>query len=491
MSASSERDSDGVKDSSGVIPAQDSVIRSLNGSSSGTGEVEIDSARSSLPSLPPPVARFGKYDILGRIAVGGMAEIFLAHEPLPGGALRKSALKIIKRTPSSQKDSQYFEELFLREGRTVVQLAHPNICHVYDIGREGDQFFIAMEWIEGRSLHDVIARLAALNELVPPAIAVGIAAQVASALDYAHTARDARNRSLNVVHRDVNPQNVMLRYDGSVKLVDFGVAQVSAEADSRMDTVKGKPTYMAPEQLRNEKVDARSDVFALGICLFEMLSGLRLHKRASLRETMIAVIQEPAPALTSVVPGLPVELDAIVQRALQKRPEDRYQSAGEMQAALESYLAARGEVGSTRRVGELMTRLYPRGQDATGHVDMSREATACFSAPSLRRSPLAWLRSQRRERVLLMAAGLVGLLALLAFAFRAPAPAAIATPARTAVAPEVPPSPAAVAPERAAPVAPEPVPPATASPRTKEAPVDSAPRKRRRTSPGFVADPGF
>jgi hypothetical protein len=255
---------------------------------------------------------------------------------------------------------------------------------------------------------------------------------------------------------------------------------------------------MAPEQLRNETVDARSDVFALGICLFEMLSGLRLHKRPTLRETMIAVIQEPAPALTSVVQELPVELDAIVQRALQKRAEDRYQSAGELQAALESYLAARGEVGSARRVGGLMARLYPHQQDNDAQVDMSREATACFTAPLERTSPLAWLRKQSGGRALLLIAGVAGLLALLTFALRSPAPAAPASSAAPIAAkaapatPEVPPAPAAPAPELAAPVAPEPSRPVpTASPRTKEAPVDSAPRKRRRSSPGFVADPGF
>jgi serine/threonine-protein kinase len=211
---------------------------------------------------------------------------------------------------------------------------------------------------------------------------------------------------------------------------------------------------------------------------------------------MIAVIQEPAPALTSVVPEMPVELDAIVQRALQKRAEDRYQSAGEMQAALESYLAARGEVGSARRVGGLMGRLYPHQQDSDSQVDMSREATACFSVPLQRRSPLAWLRKQSRARALLLIAGIAGLLALISFAFRSPAPAAPASAApvaaKTAPAtPEIPPLPGAPAPELAAPAAPEPNPALTASPRTKEAPVDSAPRKRRRSSPGFVADPGF
>jgi serine/threonine-protein kinase len=452
------------------------------------------------PSLPPPIARFGKYDVVGRVAVGGMAEIFLARETLPGGALRKSALKIIKRTPSSPEDGRYFEELFLREGRTVVQLAHPNICHVYDIGCEDAQFFIAMEWIDGPSLRDVLARLAEQAVLMPPAIAVGIAAQVASALEYAHTARDARGKPLHVVHRDVNPQNIMLRYDGSVKLVDFGVAQVSAEVDSRASTVKGKPSYMAPEQLRGEAADARTDVFALGVCLYEMLSGLRLHKRATMRETLSAVIQEPTPALTRFVPGLPDELDAIVQRALRKRPEERFASAGELQAALEGYLAARGEIGSARSVGGLMTRLYPEAGASQSGVDTSEEATACFSAPSEARGfRIAGKRLNTRRALLLgllfvCSGALGGLLALRSRPSTTPgkqASAAMSTsaspqkralpkPAAKVLAKEVVPTSLEVAPK---------VPESPA--RTPESPVEPERHKRRRTSPGFVADPGF
>ncbi|HEX6243461.1 MAG TPA: serine/threonine-protein kinase, partial [Polyangiales bacterium] len=337
-------------------------------------QLAIHSVGGAAPSLPPPVARFGKYEVLGRVAVGGMAEIFLARENLPGGAIRKGALKIIKRGAVADDEAGYFEELFLREGRTIVQLAHPHICHVYDIGKEGDQLYIAMEWIDGRSLRDVLGRLAKHGELMPTALAVGIAAQVASALQHAHTARDARGRRLNVVHRDVNPQNIMLRYDGSVKLVDFGVARVSAEVDTRANTVKGKPSYMAPEQLLNKEVDARADVFALGVCLHEMLSGLRLHKRGTMRETLSAVLQEPAPSLRSVLPDLPAELDDIVQRALAKQPEDRFASAGDFQAALEQFLAGSGEVGSARRMGELMERLYPVGQRSTA-LDTSSEAS--------------------------------------------------------------------------------------------------------------------
>jgi serine/threonine-protein kinase len=454
--------------------------------------------------------------VLGRVAIGGMAEIFLARETLPGGAVRQTALKVIKRAPSSPKDAEYFEELFLREGRTVVQLAHPHICHVYDIGREDDQFFIAMEWIEGRALTDVLNCLAAQGERIPPALAVGIAAQVASALECAHNTRDARGKRLNVVHRDVNPQNIMLRYDGVVKLVDFGVAQVSAEVDSRAGALKGKPAYMAPEQLRSGVLDARTDVFALGICLYEMVSGRRLHKRPSLQQTLLAVLQEPPPSLSALVPDISPELDAIVQRALSKQPEDRYASAGEFQGALEGFLAAQGQIGSARRMGELMTRLYPSASKARAVLDTSQEVTSSFSAH--RRSSLPV-----RKRPL-------GVLLLLAFALpllgwgavhwlshpsaeaagksslRADPvpnvrdPSASKSSSGTDVALVRDPSAPAGANQAAAQPAVDTLPdglaidevePAASTPNSREKPVEAERPKRRRPSPGFVADPGF
>lgn len=474
-----------------------------------------------LPSVPAPplekVARFGKYEVLGRIAVGGMAEIFLAHEALPGGALRQTALKIIKQAPASEADTRYFEELFLREGRTIVQLAHPHICHVYDIGRHGEQFFLAMEWIDGRSLRDVLASLSARGQLLEPAVAVGVAAQVASALEYAHTARDARGKRLHVVHRDVNPQNIMLRYDGAVKLVDFGVAQVSAEVDSRESSVKGKPSYMAPEQMLGSSVDGRTDVFALGVCLYEMLTGLRLHKRATLRGTMQAVLHDPVPPLRSFAPDVSEELEAIVRRALEKRPEDRYPTAGALQAALEGYLAREGEVGSARRVGELMRSLYPEG-NAQLRIDKSLEANACFHALCAESVRVPAWRSNARRFGWFAAVTLVLVVAMIAYGALKTSPEAQVKPARS-VATDATHSPAGKA-KAAAPLAPvnsaadpsstaktnmdrshvAPAGPKEAAqgsaPSARPKPLEETPResvrpRRRRSSPGFVADPGF
>jgi len=459
------------------------------------------------PSLPPAVARFGRYDVIGRVAVGGMAEIFLSRETLPGGALRRCALKVLKRGVVSAADERYFEELFWRECRTAVQLSHPNICHVYEVGKSAGRFFLAMEWIDGHSLSDVLAKLAEQEELMAPGMAVGIAAQVASALHYAHTARDARNRPLNVIHRDVNPQNIMLRHDGSVKLVDFGVAHISeAELDSRADTVKGKPAYMAPEQLLGNDVDGRVDVFALGVCLYEMLIGERLHKRGSIRETLAAVLRESPSALQDKRPALPAALDEVVQRALAKQPQDRFENAGEFQAALEAFLAERGEIGSAREVGRLMERLYPNAKNAAPQLDTRPEVVSYLT-----RSDVAELRIEGVHAPRLsfrVKAFVVLLIGAVAFGYalwpsspRTKPGVSKASVGQGGLVEEQPPveratrpalaeeSPISAAPSAVGATKP-PATPATAT--TTEAPpsADNRPKRRPR-SPVFVADPGF
>jgi serine/threonine-protein kinase len=329
--------------------------------------------------LPSAAASFGRFEVLGRVAVGGMAEIFFARERSAGGGIRHLGLKLLKRRAQSDEDGAYFEEMFQREGRMAMLLAHPNICHVYEFGKVEDRFFISMEWIAGRSLSDVLVRLAKQKERLSPVLAAAIAIQVADALHYAHSVRDTDGRALDVVHRDVNPQNIMLRFDGSVQLLDFGVAYVNeTQVDTRAGAVKGKIPYMAPEQLvEGGAIDRRVDVFALGICLYEMLSGTRLHKRATMRETLKAVLTDPAPSLRGGATALPPALDDILQRALEKRPEQRFQTAGELQDALESFLAQSGEVASRRRIAELIQGLFPgESDDLSPTLDASDEVMA-------------------------------------------------------------------------------------------------------------------
>ncbi len=363
-----------------------SVIRSTHPLAHLAHSVESVGAGASTSSSPgdatspsPAVTRFGRFDVLGRVAVGGMAEIFFARERSAGGGVRQLGLKLLKRRAQRDEDGAYFEEMFQREGRMAMRLAHPNICHVYEFGKVDDRFYISMEWISGRSLHDVLVRLAKRNERLSPSLAAAVAIQVADALHYAHNVRDVHGRALDVVHRDVNPQNIMLRFDGSVQLLDFGVAYVNeTQQDTRAGAVKGKINYMAPEQLfEGGAIDCRADIFALGICLYEMLSGIRLQKRASMRETLEAVLTEPAPSLRGGPTGITAALDDVVQRALQKRPEQRFQTAGELQDALEAYLAQSGEVASRRRIAELIQALFPgESDDLQPTLDASDEVMA-------------------------------------------------------------------------------------------------------------------
>ncbi len=459
--------------------------------------------RRSLPSLPPPVAQLGRYAVLGRLAMGGMAEIYLAREGIESGGQRHAAIKVLRRNKAEAADEGYFEELFLREGRTASQLVHPNICHVYEFGKSGGHFYIAMEWIDGVSLFQLSSKLAESGRTLPATIAVNIAAQVAGALDYAHHARDARRKPLAVVHRDVNPYNIMLRHDGGVKLLDFGVAQVAdPQEDSRTDTVKGKLGYMAPEQAMQEPLDGRADVFALGVCLHEMLTGKRLYRRDSMRQTMAAVLREPAPALRTQVADIPERLEAIVQRALAKKASERFQSAGELQAALEAYLADSGEIVSSRRIAQLMESVYPEAQTRAPALYTGDEvATRLVPLEDTQRALAArasHVVSAPRPRALLPWALLivVAMIAVVGWAafLRAPTPRAPSPLQARAATPVA--IPAASYAVELAPAAQAPVdevrseqPSSEPSEPSSNTPESRGPR--RRASPRFVADPGF
>jgi serine/threonine protein kinase len=318
-------------------------------------------ADRSLLKPPPPanqlpaICTYGRYEILGRIAFGGMAEIFLGRENLSVGATR---MLVIKRILPQVADDPAFVEMFLDEARLAIQLSHPNICHIYEFGEIEGTYFIAMEWIHGAPLGKVIRR-ARDGRAMAPELVVKILVQVAEALEYAHNARDQSGQPLHIVHRDVTPHNIMVSYGGQVKLLDFGIAKAtSASTKTEAGVVKGKFAYMSPQQCLGRDIDARSDVFALGICLYEALTGRSLYQRDTDYETMKAVIEEPVPSIRATRPELPMELDAIVQRALQKSADDRWASAGQMQQALEDWLASIGRAVPASKVADLMTDLF-------------------------------------------------------------------------------------------------------------------------------------
>ncbi|MCC7539419.1 MAG: serine/threonine protein kinase [Deltaproteobacteria bacterium] len=315
-----------------------------------------ETQRRSVPPLYlPAICTYGRYDLLGRLALGGMAEIFLAREDAEGGATR---YLVIKRILPHVADDEGFIEMFLQEARVAMRLNHPNICHIYEFGQEEGTYFIAMEWVNGVPLGKLIRR-ARQEGGIPVPFAMKVIAQVAEALHHAHTSKDASGRSQGIVHRDVTPHNVMVSYDGVVKLLDFGIAKaMDFVTKTQAGVVKGKFAYMAPQQCRGEVIDGRADIFSLGVCLYEVLTGEPLFHRATQFETMRAVIEEEPPSIMAKRPDCPPQLEAIVRRALAKNPDDRFPTAAAMQDALEQVIADGRHVINASRMGLVMHQWY-------------------------------------------------------------------------------------------------------------------------------------
>lgn len=285
-----------------------------------------------------PGERFGQYTLLERIAVGGMAEVWKARMRGVEGFQKTVA---IKRILPHMTDNAEFVGMFIDEAKLAAQLTHPNIVHIYDLGKIGRDYYIAMEYVDGKDLRSLLNAARRKGTPVPLGLSLLIAARVASALDYAHRKRDFEGRELGLVHRDVSPQNVLLTAEGDVKLCDFGIAKaVSKVGQTQMGALKGKLQYMSPEQAWGRPVDARSDLFSLGAVLFEMVTGERLFTGESEISVLEAVRQGRTRTPRQVDPTIPREVDEVVARALAVDPKDRFQSAGEMKQRLEAALAA-------------------------------------------------------------------------------------------------------------------------------------------------------
>jgi eukaryotic-like serine/threonine-protein kinase len=310
--------------------------------------------------IPEPVAQLGPYGVLGRVSHDADSELFRAVDTRSDKGSAVLALRLVHAagaSPAAMREA-------LSCARRATQLSHPNLCHVLDAGVAGRNVYLASEWLEGRSLPDLVATLSQRGEGLSPALIAYLVAQAAYALDGAHRARDERGSLLDVLHRRLHPGSIVIGLDGAVKLRGFGMpAPVMPSAESDDTAERALLGYRAPEQLLGGAVDARSDVFALGVCLYELLTGMRLHRRATVRGTVSAVLDERPTSLRASLPELPELLDVIVLRALEKRPEHRFQRASELAMALDAYLASQPEPVSPRRLGRLMQRLYAGAQD--------------------------------------------------------------------------------------------------------------------------------
>ena len=265
-----------------------------------------------------------------------MATVFAARQKGPGGVGRLVAVKLI--APGLSQDAS-FEKMFLREARIAARLEHPNIVRVYDVREVSGEMLLTMEFVHGATLASLRERAGGPT---PPGVAVRIARDVARGLHAAHEAKDQEGQPLGLVHQDISPQNVMVGYDGCSKLLDFGVARLAAEDASRTDTVRGKPSYLTPEQLAGERLDRRTDVFALGIVLYEMLTGDRLFRRATLAETHLAVAQHQGLDRSAIRTPMSPAILGVLERALRRAQEDRFESADALRRALESAAEASG-----------------------------------------------------------------------------------------------------------------------------------------------------
>ncbi len=333
--------------------------------------------------------RIGRYEIQKRLAVGGMAEIFLAKLKGEAGFEKEIVLKKILPQWSGDRD---FIAMLVDEAKIAVRLNHSNIVQVYELAREGDMYYIALEYVHGIDLRRLLQRAQAQKTVLPFKAALFIAAEVLEGLAYAHASKDASGKSLNLVHRDVSPQNILLSFDGTVKLTDFGIAKAASRSQETITGVlKGKFAYMSPEQANQEALDGRSDLFSLAVVLYEMLTGERLFYRGADLDTLDRVRRCDIASAAEALKGLPGEIGDLLLKALAKRPEDRF---GDARAFRESMLRCVRELGkefSREDLSRYLASLFPE----EGRIAVPVEETMTAARPPVPTHPPGTMRKAK------------------------------------------------------------------------------------------------
>ena len=282
---------------------------------------------------------FGRYRLIARLGGGGMAEVYLARQTGLGGFSRSVAIKLIQPEMFDIVDAS---AMFLDEARIAAEINHHNVVKIYDVGEENGVLFLAMEYLRGTTLSHMSAQLAQRGERMPPDLVASLVSQACAGLHAAHTLRDPAGRPLNVVHRDVSPSNLMVTSEGLVKVIDFGVARADRRLVRKEEGLQGKPAYMSPEQIQGLPLDGRSDVFAVGVVLYELCSGRPLFQREDMVSTFYAVVRGEIPPLRSVCPQASPLLEMVVHKALAKDPTQRFQSAADLGAELDQVVQEAG-----------------------------------------------------------------------------------------------------------------------------------------------------
>ena len=359
--------------------------------------VSPEAAPPAKPAVQPVVAAkptsplpggtpFGQYELIEPIATGGMAEVFRARMR---GVEGFQKIVAIKRILAHLTDNDEFVTMFVDEAKLAAQLQHPNIIHIYDLGKIERSYYIAMEYIDGKDLRSILRTLGDKKARLPLGLALFIGSRLAAALDYAHRKKDLQGTAMALVHRDVSPQNVLISYDGDIKLCDFGIAKAASKAShTRAGALKGKLQYMSPEQAWGKDIDNRSDIFSLGLVLYEMLSG----RKGFVGDSELSILEQVRSSrlvpLRDIDPSIPPEVERVVMKALKEDREERYQTAADMASELGSILQSIRPAPGAPELGAFLADLVGRERPvSTATVPAPRPAPAPPTAPVEPRKP--------------------------------------------------------------------------------------------------------
>lgn len=345
--------------------------------------------------IPVPET-FGRYTVLDQIGKGGLSTVHLAEERTKEGVARKVALKRLLPQAAAKKE---LRALFAHEAKLLRYLRHPNIAATYDSGNVREVFYIAMEYVAGPTLKDLLIHVGATIGNIPTPITAGIASEICDALDHAHNQTDEHGKSLGLVHRDVSPQNIIISEGGVAKLIDFGLAKGKVGGSTTktgQGIIKGKFNYLAPEYLSG-KLDARCDIWAIGVVMYEMLTNRRLFDSPDVFETMTRVKKMPVPRPSLANPRVTPDLDEIVMTALERNPSHRWQTAAMMRDALRGVIAQPGNFVDHRHVSDWVRWLYTQkpGTEASGVsqlLSMTQPPRPVAVRHDTESGPMKWLR---------------------------------------------------------------------------------------------------
>ena len=353
---------------------------------------ESERKETALDASIGPIRQFGRYTLFKKLATGGMAEIWLARQ---SGVAGFNRFVVIKKILSHLAEEETFRNMFLDEARMSAMLTHPNIVQVYDLGEADETYFIAMEFILGENLAAIAWRAVKRQSPLSPTFAARIIADASKALDYAHRLKGPNGVGLEIVHRDISPQNILVTYEGEVKVVDFGIAKAASKSQhTKTGMLKGKFSYMSPEQCQGFDVDRRSDVFALGIVLYELCTGKRLFKHESELMILEMITKRRITPPSEVADNIAPELEAIIMRALEKDTSVRFQSGQELQIALEDFIRNQTEGATSADLAAYMRSLFQdkmdekrRLQEAGSKEDFGGNATFADEQPTQNAQP--------------------------------------------------------------------------------------------------------